>query len=116
MSQRNVKLAGAFTDRVRDTVSGKPYLRGCLREPLEQRPDLGQIGPRRRSQRHAPVMALEQCRAEPFLEQTHMLTDRAVSHVQFGGGFLDAAEPAGGLEGAQRIQRGQGPFHSEEFI
>jgi len=36
--------------------------------------------------------------------------------VQFGGGFLEAAEAACGLEGPQCIERGQESFHSQEFI
>jgi hypothetical protein len=39
-----------------------------------------------------------------------------LSHVQFRGGFLEAAEPASGLEGTQCIEWGQYPLHSQEFI
>jgi hypothetical protein len=36
-----------------------------------------------------------------------------VSDVQFGGGFLEATEPACGFKSAQCIERRQYPFHSE---
>jgi hypothetical protein len=83
---------------------------------LEERADFLQVDLRRRSERHAPVMPFEQPRTKPILEQTHVLAHRAVRHVQFGGGILEAAEPASGLEGTQCIKWRQYPFHSREFL
>jgi hypothetical protein len=36
--------------------------------------------------------------------------------MQFRRGFLEAAEPACGFEGTQRIEWRQYPLHSQEFI
>jgi hypothetical protein len=49
---------------------------------------------------------LEQRYAERVFELPHLPADGSWRHRKFVGGGRHAAEPAGGFEGAQSIQRG----------
>ena len=76
--------------------------------PVERRREFRKQGRARRRQHHATHRAPEQRRrTQPFLEQADLLADRAMSHTELGSGFLEAAEPCGGLEGTDRIERRQ---------
>src|SRR5688572_6963582 len=60
-----------------------------------------------RCQLESPREPAEERHAEDRLEELHLVAHGARGHVQLGGGVLEAQVARGGLEGAQRMQRGK---------
>src|SRR5690606_32060142 len=54
------------------------------------------------------AIAFEQRQSQLLLKQPQLAADRTVGDVQLGGGQTDAAQPRGGFESAQGVERGQG--------
>ena len=69
-----------------------------------------------RGQKHAPVAALEQVHAQRLLQHADLPADRPVREPQFVTGLHKAAEPCGGLEKTQRIQRRLSAHHLSVFL
>ena len=65
----------------------------------------------RLGQFHTATAAVEQRNAQFALQRLHLMADRAMRDMQFGGGAGEVAVPRGGLEGAECMQRWQAVRH-----
>ncbi len=90
-------------------VAFAPAQRGHAVAQLRKRPGGGFLqAPAGGGGADAAAVAFDQRHSQFLLQGPHLAADRAMGHVQFVGGKADAAQPGGGLEGAQGVERGQG--------
>jgi hypothetical protein len=72
---------------------------------------LGQHGGAFGGEFQGPRQAAKQAQVEEFLQQLDLMAHRRRRHGQFVSSLLEAQEPRGRFEGAERIQGGQAMGH-----